>query len=87
MANHLEGRGTVHHHPDLDMLNWPVAGIAVLTWPFLEHLWDRLPGPTALYMVISAAFMLFQMSDKLGLLERWKRRPKLSELPTPNDPP
>jgi hypothetical protein len=65
---------TVHHTP-LEALNWPVLGVALVTWPWLSELWAHVPGPTALYMVVSAGFMLFQMSDKLGLLERFKKRP------------
>jgi hypothetical protein len=62
---------TVHHH--LDTLNWPVAGVTVVSWPWLNELWAYVPAPTAVYMIVSAAFMLFQMSDKLGLLHRFKR--------------
>ena len=72
---------TVHSYLDLDALNWPILGIAVVMWPFLNDLWAYVPGPTAFYMVVSAAFMLFQMSDKLGLLDRFKMRPRLLELP------
>lgn len=80
MANHhSEGRGAVHHHFDLDALTVPVLAGSLLTWPiwpWFDALWAHLPTPTAVYMGVSAAFMLFQMSDKLGLLERLKRRPK-----------
>lgn len=86
MASHTQNEGTeVHHHPDLDMLNWPVLGISIALWPFLGQLWAYIPGPTAFYMIVSAAFMLFQMSDKLGLLERFKRRPMLAA--PPDQPP
>jgi hypothetical protein len=81
MANHHAQGDEVHHAPfDLDALNWPTIGVAVVMWPWLSTLWAYVPGPTALYMVVSAGFMLFQMSDKLGWLERFKRR-KLQELP------
>lgn len=74
MANHWhKGHGDVHHNP-LDALNWPVIGVSAALWPFLGDLWSHMPGPTAVYMGVSAAFMLFQMSDKLGLLERFKRK-------------
>ena len=69
---------SMHHY--LDALNWPVLGISVAMWPWMNDLLTHIPGPTAVYMGISATFMLFQMSDKLGLLERFKRRPK-SEKP------
>lgn len=65
--------GDVHQQP-LDFLNWPVLGVSFLSWPWLGHFWDRMPTATALYMTISAGFMLFQMADKLGLLNRFKRR-------------
>lgn len=65
----------VHHQP-LDQLNWPVLGISFLSWPWLGHFWDYMPKATALYMTVSAGFMLFQMADKLGLLERFKRTKK-----------
>lgn len=68
----------VHHHPYLDLLNWPLVLGSVLVWPlwpWFNSLWEHFPTPTAFYMVVSAAFMLFQMSDKLGWLERVKRRP------------
>lgn len=67
---------TVHHNP-LDIFTWPVVSASVTVWPiwpWFNALWAYAPTPTALYMVVSAAFMLFQMSDKLGLLERFKRR-------------
>lgn len=62
-------------HSHLDALNWPVLGISIASWPFLGMLWEHVPSLTACYMALSAAFMLFQMSDKLGLLERFKRKP------------
>lgn len=77
MANHhAEGHGAVHHNL-VDTLTWPVATGSVLVWPvwsWFGWLWANAPTPTALYMVISAAFMLFQMSDKLGWLDRFKKR-------------
>lgn len=76
MANHRAEPGNTMHHSSLDFLNWPVAGISVASWPFLGALWDHTPTLTGLYMGLSAAFMLFQMSDKLGWLERFKRQPK-----------
>jgi hypothetical protein len=60
-------------HPHLDLLNWPVLGVSFALWPWLGDLWAHMPTPTAVYMGVSASFMLFQMSDKLGLLERFKR--------------
>ena len=83
MVLYLEARKV--HHPTLDMLDWPVLGIAVATWPWIDILWRHMPGPTAFYMIVSAAFMLFQMSDKMGLLERFKRRPAVAE--PPEQPP
>lgn len=77
MANHTHNAGAEVHH--LDTLNWPVLGVSFALWPWLTDLWEHLPGPTAVYMIVSAAFMLFQMSDKLGLLERFKRRPATPE--------
>jgi len=74
MANHH--RGNIMQHNPLDALTWPVAGISVASWPFLGTLWAYTPTLTGLYMLLSAAFMLFQMCDKLGLLERFKRQPK-----------
>lgn len=64
----------MQHH--LDALNWPVLGVSFAVWPWLGDLWAHVPAPTAVYMTVSAAFMLFQMSDKLGLLERFKRSHK-----------
>jgi hypothetical protein len=57
----------------LDPLNWPVAICSVSILPWLNDLWDRMPGPTAVYATISGAFMLFQMADKMGWLEYFKR--------------
>lgn len=34
-----------------------------------------MPGPATVYTVVTIVFMLFQMLDKLGLLEGWKRPP------------
>lgn len=78
MQNHHEGAGAVHHN-SLDVFTWPLAVTSPLVWPvapWASWLWEHAPTPTAVYMVVSAAFMLFQMSDKLGLLERFKRKPQ-----------
>lgn len=77
MANHWRDRNaaTMHHHP-LDALNWPVLGVSVASWPFMNWLLEHLPAPTIVYMTISGSFMLFQMCDKLGWLERLKRKSK-----------
>lgn len=77
MASQFHNGSTMQHH--LDALNWPVLGISVAACPWLDQLLAHLPGPTVVYMTISGAFMLFQMCDKLGLLERFKRRPKSKE--------
>lgn len=72
-----ERAGTVLHHNPLDALTWPVLTGSVFTWPvwpWAAALWAYAPTPTAIYMAVSALFMLFQMCDKLGLLERFKRR-------------
>jgi hypothetical protein len=74
MANHHRGN-TMHNNP-LDALNWPVLGVSVLSWPWLGTLWSYAPTLTGLYMALSASFMLFQMCDKLGWLDRFKRRQK-----------
>ena len=66
----------MHHHFDFEPLNWALIGLNIPVWVWLDTLWHHLPGPTAVYMAVSAAFMLFQMSDKLGLLERFKVRRK-----------
>jgi hypothetical protein len=68
MAGHAHQGANVHHNP-LDVFNWPVLGVSIAVWPWLGDLWALVPGPTAL-----------QMSDKLGLLERFKRR-ELQDLP------
>lgn len=74
----------VHHHP-LDVLNWPTITVSVALWPWLNDLWQYVPAPTAVYMVVSAGFMLFQMSDKLGLLEQFKRRKVVEPPEHPED--
>ena len=74
MANH-GSRNTMHHHP-LDVLNWPVLGVSVLSWPFLGDLWRHVPAPTIVYMAVSGGFMIFQVCDRMGWLERFKRRLK-----------
>lgn len=81
MAGHTHNGSAMQQH--LDALNWPVLGISAALWPFLSELWEHVPGPTAVYMVVSAAFMIFQMCDKMGLLDGRKRR-KL-ELPEKPD--
>lgn len=81
-TNHNHGGAVVHnYHSFLDPLNWPVAlaGVSLPLWA--QSLWEHAPAPTAVYMGVSAVFMLFQMSDKLGWLDRFKRRP-----PTPKNP-
>lgn len=79
MRNRDEGIAV--HHQNLDIFNWPLALCSISIWPWLNVLWEHVPGPTAFYMAVSALFMLFQMCDKLGLLERFKRRPKIADLP------
>lgn len=74
MASHTHGGTAMHNH--LDTFNWPVIMVSAASSPWLSTLWELLPAPTAVYMGLSAVFMLFQMSDKLGLLERFKRKPK-----------
>jgi hypothetical protein len=64
------------HDNWLDLLNWPIAVCSLSIVPWLDELMHHIPGPTAIYAAVSALFMLFQMADKLGLLERFKRRPK-----------
>lgn len=77
MANHWRnGNANTMHHSPLDVLTWPVLGVSVLSWPWLGTLLEHLPAPTIVYMSLSGAFMIFQMCDKLGWLERFKRRPK-----------
>jgi len=86
--DHQAGADTVHHHFNLDDLTWPIVTGSVATWPvwpWFDILWHHAPTPTAVYMVVSAAFMLFQIADKMGWLERFKRKPAL--LPNaPDDP-
>ena len=78
MTSHYKnGAGAVHHHTVGDIITWPLAAASIgiwPIWPWFAVLWAYAPTPTTLYMVVSAAFMLFQMSDKLGLLERFKWR-------------
>lgn len=57
----------------LDPLNWPVALGSFSMLPWLNWLWANWPSPTTIYMVVTVLFMVFQMADKLGLLERFKR--------------
>lgn len=73
-SHHAEELRPVEHHSALDVFNWPVAFVSVSLWPWLDHLWHNMPGPTAIYMSVSAAFMIFQMSEKMGLLDKFKRR-------------
>jgi len=61
---------------NFDMLNWPVAVCSLSILPWLKDLWDHAPGLTGVYTSVTTLFMLFQMADKLGLLERFKRKPK-----------
>lgn len=67
-------RARMQHHNPLDFLTWPVAAVSLMSWPWLAEFWAHMPTPTGVYMVISAGFMLFQIADKLGLLERFKRK-------------
>ena len=72
-----------HHHNPLDILTVPILTGSVLTWPiwsWTDWLWSHIPTPTAAYMGVSFLFMLFQMGDKLGLLDRFKRRRDVEEL-------
>lgn len=67
----------MHHGHPLDILTWPILTGSVAVWPiwpWFQSLWGYAPTPTALYMAVSAVFMLFQMSDKLGWLDRFKRK-------------
>jgi hypothetical protein len=68
------------HHSPLDPLAWPVAVASVTVASVSNWLWEHAPTPTAFYMAVSAGFMLFQMLDKMGLLERLKR-PRLHSAP------
>lgn len=61
----------------LDLLNWPVVVCSLSVLPFLDELWRHLPSLTAVYTTVTVLFMLFQMADKLGLLDRFKRRPRI----------
>lgn len=66
----------MHDNNWLDLLNWPIAVCSLSIVPWLDDLLRHLPGPTTFYAAVSVLFMLFQMADKLGLLEHFKRRPK-----------
>lgn len=73
---HNHDGANVHHNP-LDFLTWPILITAPAVWPvtpFGVWLWEHVPGPTGVYMMISAAFMLFTMSDKMGWLHRYKKQ-------------
>jgi hypothetical protein len=77
MASHSRnGNAETMHHNPLDALNWPVLGVSVASWPFMSWLLEHLPAPTIAYMAVSGGFMLFQICDKMGWLERFKRHPK-----------
>lgn len=83
-----EGTSTVHHNSfNLDALNWLVAPAPLVwpIWPWFDAIWRHAPTPTALYMGISGAFMLFQMCDKMGWLDRAKRRK--GDMSLPDSPP
>lgn len=68
----------MQHH--LDSLNWPVLGLNVTVLGYNWHdLWNAMPGPTALYAFLSAVFMLFQMAERMGYVERWKHRREVKE--------
>lgn len=58
----------------LDFLSWPVAVVSLSILPWLHELWMHFPTATAIYTSISAGFMVFQMCDKLGWLDRFKRK-------------
>jgi len=62
------------HFPNLDFLNWPVVAVSLVSLPWLSDAWTHMPTPTTVYAAISATFMIFQMLNALGLLERFKRR-------------
>jgi hypothetical protein len=83
-----KGPGKVHHH-FADDIGWILVPASISVWPiwpWFNALWEHAPTPTALYMIVSAAFMLFQMFDKMGLLERFKRHGK-SEASEPPELP
>ena len=67
------GHGLKMH---FDVLNWPVALCSVSVAAFFDKFWQYFPNATTVYAVISALFMVFQMLDKLGHLERFKNKPK-----------
>lgn len=83
MANHWRHEGVrAVHHNSLDFLTWPILTGSVFAWPiwpWFNALWAYAPTPTAIYMAVSALFMVFQMCDKMGLLERFKRDQSLGE--------
>lgn len=70
----MEKGAKMHSYGYLDPLNWPVAVCSVTVSVWFRDLWALIPGPTTVYAVVSVGFMLFQMADKLGLLERFVRR-------------
>jgi len=88
-ANHMHRHHGGEMHHTWDALSWPVALTSPLvwpTWPWAADLWAHAPTPTALYMVVSAVFMLFQMSDKLGLLRRFVKPNRMEEPPEKPEP-
>ena len=83
MGNYHQHEGHVNNHP-FDILTWPILTGSVAVWPiwpWFQSLWEHAPTPTAIYMAVSAVFMLFQICDKMGWTHRFKRR----ELPEPPD--
>ena len=73
-------------HSPLDPAALVVGGSSLAAFPWLNWLLEHWPTPTTWYMVVTVCFMLFQMADKLGWLERFKRRvtgktPEIEEPP------
>lgn len=62
------------HNFNLDAFNWPVGVVSLASLPWLQEAWEHMPAPTSVYATISAAFMIFQMLNALGLLDKFKRR-------------
>lgn len=56
----------------INFLTWPMvaANITVIAW--FQDLMNHFPGPTTIYTVVTTLFMVFQMADKLGWLDRFK---------------
>ena len=67
-------KGTEMQGGGLDFLNWPVGLVSLSILPWMHDLWTHFPSATAIYAAISAGFMVFQMCDKLGWLDRLKRK-------------